>query len=169
MVRIQRERKRVSHANRPWVSTGVASMLPARSLTTKVLPSRMLTVFSAIAITHRSLNAQTKRQVAGDADRTADRRRDEVLLAGDDADERVAVAGQDAVGSDETPADDQVAAVDRHPAAVAAHEGELARPARLAEVGDGPPVGELGGEGVDALAGGGGQGRPGWQAGRSPH
>src|SRR5260370_10420394 len=86
-------------------------MLPARSLTTKVLNSRMLTVFSAIAFTHRSLNAQTKRQVAGDADRTADRRRDEVLLAGDDADERVAVAGQDAGETDGIPADNLFAAL----------------------------------------------------------
>src|SRR5260370_38685823 len=98
MVRTQRERKRVSHANRPWVSTGVASMLPARSLTTKVLPSRMLTVFSAIAITHGSLNAEAQRDGAGDADRTADRRRDEGLLARNDSHERVGVAGQHAVG-----------------------------------------------------------------------
>src|SRR3989440_5707681 len=125
MVRTQRERKRVSQANRPCVSTGVASMLPARSLTTKVLPSRMLTVFSAIVITHGSLNAQPKRQVAGDPDRTADRRSDEVLLAGNDSDERVGVTGQDAVGWDGVVADDQAAAIDRDPAAVRAVHVEI--------------------------------------------
>src|SRR5260370_32541345 len=95
MVRTQRERKRVSHANRPWVSTGVASMLPARSLTTKVLPSRMLTVFSAIAITYGSLHAETQGEVAGNNDRTADRRRDEVLLARQAADGDVGITCQD--------------------------------------------------------------------------
>src|SRR6267378_3437258 len=100
MVRTQRERKRVSQANRPCVSTGVASMLPARSLTTKVLPSRMLTVFSAMAITHGPLNTETQRQVAGDRHRTADRRRDEVLRARNDSNERVSATGQDAIGSD---------------------------------------------------------------------
>src|SRR5438132_13320093 len=118
MVRTQRERKRVSQANRPCVSTGVASMLPARSLTTKVLPSRMLTVFSAIVITHGSLNAQPKRQVAVDPDRTADRRGDEVLLAGNNSDEHVGVTGQDAVGWEGVVADGQVARMDRDPAAI---------------------------------------------------
>jgi len=41
-VSSQRERKRVSQPNRPWVSVGRASMSPRMSLTTKVLPSRML-------------------------------------------------------------------------------------------------------------------------------
>src|SRR5260370_18407036 len=92
MVRTQRERKRVSHANRPWVSTGVASMSPARSLTTKVLPSRMLTVFSAIGITHGSLNTQAQRDIAGAADRTADPPPPEALPAPHDSDERRCVA-----------------------------------------------------------------------------
>ena len=49
MVRTQRDRNRVSSMNSPWFSVGVASMSPRRSLTTKALPSRMLTVLSAIA------------------------------------------------------------------------------------------------------------------------
>src|SRR5262245_17462494 len=49
MVRIQRDRNRVSSRNRPWLSIGVASMSPRRSLTTKVLPSRMLTVLSGMS------------------------------------------------------------------------------------------------------------------------
>jgi hypothetical protein len=52
----------------------------------------MLTVFSAIAITHSALNTETKRQVAGNPDRTAHGRRDKVLLAGNDPDEGAGVA-----------------------------------------------------------------------------
>src|SRR6202171_3276052 len=133
MVRTQRERKRVSQANRPCVSTGVASMLPARSLTTKVLPSRMLTVFSAIAITHGSLNAETQREVAGDPDRTAHGRRDEVLLSGNDPHEGVGIADQDAVGRNGIVADEQVAPIDRQPAAARTVDVELERPVDVIE------------------------------------
>src|SRR5467141_1798547 len=125
MVKTQRERKRVSQANRPCVSAGVASMLPARSLTTKVLPSRMLTVFSGIALTDDSLKTETKRQVAGDLDRPADRGRDEVLLAGDDSNERVGVARQDAVSWGRTAAHDKFATTDRHPTAARAFDIEF--------------------------------------------
>src|SRR6266851_2439860 len=151
MVRTQRERKRVSQANRPCVSTGVASMLPARSLTTKVLPSRMLTVFSAIAITHGSLNAETQREVAGHTDRTADRRRDEVLLARNDADEGVGITGQDAVGPAGIVTDGKVAPIDRDPAATRALDVELHGPADVVEQTNMPPFGLLVEEGVDAF------------------
>src|SRR6185503_11893712 len=49
MVKIQRERNRVSSRNKPWVSVGDASRSPRRSLTTNSLPSRMLMVPSDIS------------------------------------------------------------------------------------------------------------------------
>src|SRR4029079_11346552 len=96
MVRIQRDRKRVSSRNRPWLSVGVASMSPRRSLTTNMLPSRMLTVLSDMGsrvlsvergVDERGARAQAedhldaKFAVAVLADLAAQRRHDRVELA----------------------------------------------------------------------------------------
>src|SRR4029077_19643982 len=46
MVRTQRDRNRVSYVNRPVGSSSEASISPRESLTTNVLPSRILTMSS---------------------------------------------------------------------------------------------------------------------------
>src|SRR6185503_19098291 len=106
-VRIQRDRKRVSLWKRPWVSVGDASTSPRRSLTTNVLPSKMLTVESAIVpssgrsllrAAYEAVKPLGQRVVALDLHAALQCRREQVLLPPNNPHEVRLLAADHAVG-----------------------------------------------------------------------
>src|SRR6266404_282540 len=87
MVRTQRDRNRVSYVNRPVGSSSEASISPRGSLTTNVLPSRILTRSSLMGLRppalHRPRGTLNNARACGSA--SADSWLPRVVWSGEDA------------------------------------------------------------------------------------